>query len=174
VATVRAGNVIGGGDWSDNRIIPDCIRSLNQDQPIKIRNPLSVRPWQHVLEPLYGYLKLGGSLCNEGKKYSGPWNFGPPPLNAVTVELLVKEIIHQWGAGTYQINENANRNAESRMLTLDISKAAHVLHWHPVLSLERALKYTIDEYRINGWSEDAVFLQRCTHIDEYMDLQRTV
>jgi CDP-glucose 4,6-dehydratase len=174
VATVRAGNVVGGGDWSNNRIIPDCIRSLNQNRPINIRNPLSVRPWQHVLEPLYGYLKLGRALYNEGKKYSGPWNFGPHPLNAVTVEHLAKEIIRQWGSGTYHVSENEKRNAESRMLTLDISKAAHVLQWHPILSLEQALKYTIDEYKIDGWSEDAVFCQRCAHIEKYMDLQGTV
>jgi CDP-glucose 4,6-dehydratase len=174
VATVRAGNVIGGGDWSDNRIIPDCIRSLNQNQPIKIRNPLSVRPWQHVMEPLYGYLKLGIALSKEGKKYSGPWNFGPQPRNAVTVEHLVKEIIRQWGSGAYLISDNENRNAESRTLTLDISKAAHILHWHPVLSLEQALKYTIDEYRVDGWPAEAVFNQRCAHIDEYMDIQGMV
>jgi CDP-glucose 4,6-dehydratase len=174
VATVRAGNVIGGGDWSMNRIIPDCIRSLNHNQPLIIRNPQSVRPWQHVLEPLYGYLKLGIALSKEGEKYSGPWNFGPQSRNAVTVEQLVREIIRLWGSGTYDVSENKNQAAESRMLSLDISKALHVLHWHPALSLEQALIYTIDEYRIGGLAEDEVFRQRCMHIDEYMDLQRTV
>jgi CDP-glucose 4,6-dehydratase len=174
IASVRAGNVIGGGDWSNNRIVPDCIRALLDNEPIKIRNPQSVRPWQHVLDPLYGYLLLGNALFQDGKKFTGPWNFGPHLYNSVTVEYLVREIIHQWGSGSYVVDDREEENKESMILHLDISKATHLLHWHPVLKLKKALQLTLDEYRIQGWSEDAVFNQRCAHIDEFMSLQKAV
>lgn len=173
VASVRAGNVIGGGDWSDNRIVPDCIRSIENNHSIEIRNPHSVRPWQHVLEPLYGYLLLGCALSGPTcKPFCGPWNFGPYPGNVVTVEKLVQEFIHQWGSGKYHISEQLNGNKESGMLVLDINKAIHLLNWHPILSLEKSIRLTIDEYRIEGWSDDEVFNQRSAHIDEYMRLQQ--
>lgn len=173
VASVRAGNVIGGGDWSENRIIPDCIRSLKSNNPIEIRNPQSVRPWQHVLEPLYGYLLLGNTLSGpDGKTFCGPWNFGPYPSNIVKVEDLVKEIIQQWGSGTYQISEKEHTTKESNTLVLDISKAMQELKWRPVLPLKKTVQFTLDEYRIDGMSEDAVFNQRSAHIDEYMNIRQ--
>jgi CDP-glucose 4,6-dehydratase len=173
VASVRAGNVIGGGDWSENRIIPDCIRSLNRNIPIGIRNPHSVRPWQHVLEPLYGYLLLGSALSSgpDNKMFCGPWNFGPYPCNIVTVEELVQEILRQWGSGGYYITHQEQENQESGMLILDINKATHLLKWHPVLPLKKSVQLTIDEYRIDGLSEDTVFEERSAHINEYMNLQ---
>jgi len=172
VASVRAGNVIGGGDWSENRIIPDCIRSLTSNRPIELRNPRSVRPWQHVLEPLYGYLLLGSALSgSDGKKFCGPWNFGPYPCNTVTVEDLVQELICQWGSGKYYISKSPQINKESNMLALDINKAARLLKWNPVLPLKKSVQFTTDEYRIGGLSEDAVFNQRFAHIDEYMNIQ---
>ncbi|MGA2911977.1 MAG: CDP-glucose 4,6-dehydratase [Methanoregula sp.] len=175
VASVRAGNVIGGGDWSENRIIPDCIRSLRSKHSIELRNPDSVRPWQHVLEPLYGYLMLGSALAGPvGKTFCGAWNFGPYPCNAVTVEDLVKEIISQWGSGMYHIKKSQSRNKESGMLVLDINKAVHLLNWNPVLPLKKSLQFTIEEYRIVGLSEDAVYHQRSAHIDEYMNIQRSM
>lgn len=173
VASVRAGNVIGGGDWAENRIIPDCIRSLKQNRPIEIRNPHSVRPWQHVLEPLYGYLLLGSALSGpDGKTFCGPWNFGPHPCNTVTVEALVQEIIRKWGGGSYHINESEQKYKESNMLALDITKAIHLLKWYPALSLKKSVQFTIDEYQIEGLSEDAVFQERAAHIDEYMNIQQ--
>jgi CDP-glucose 4,6-dehydratase len=173
VASVRAGNVIGGGDWSENRIIPDCIQSLRHKKPIKIRNPHSVRPWQHVLEPLYGYLLLAGCLSGRGgKRFCGPWNFGPYPYNTVMVEDLVKEIIRQWGSGTYTLQDTAQEKQESGMLILDINKAVHQLKWHPVLTFEKSVQFTIDEYRIDGLTDDEVYQQRSAHIEEYMNLQR--
>lgn len=174
VASVRAGNVIGGGDWSENRIIPDCIRALTQNSPIIIRNPQSVRPWQHVLEPLYGYLKLGSALCRNGNKFSGAWNFGPQPENAIAVESLVQEIVRMWGTGNYRIEKPEIPGRESSILMLDINKAVHRLHWHPALSLDKALQFTLEEYRISGMTKDDVLTQRYDHIDEYMSLQKTV
>lgn len=173
VASVRAGNVIGGGDWSENRIIPDCIRSLKQGKPIEVRNPRSVRPWQHVLEPLYGYLALGSALSGpDGKMFCGPWNFGPYPSSTVTVEEIVLEIIRQWGSGRYQVPGQGHENLESVMLALDITKVTHLLKWHPVLPLNKSVQFTIDEYKTNGMSEEEIFNQRSAHIDEYMDLQQ--
>jgi CDP-glucose 4,6-dehydratase len=173
VASVRAGNVIGGGDWSENRIIPDCIRSLKCNNPIEIRNPHSVRPWQQVLEPLYGYLLLGSALSGpDGKTFCGPWNFGPYPGNTVTVEALVQELIRQWGSGRDHITQQGSESKESSMLVLDINKATHLLKWHPVLSLKKSVQFTIDEYRIENLSKEAVFNQRSAHIDEYMNLQQ--
>jgi len=172
VASVRAGNVIGGGDWSENRIIPDCIRSLRCNRSIGLRNPHSIRPWQHVLEPLYGYLLLGSALSGpDGKTFCGPWNFGPHPCNTVTVEDLVQEIICQWGSGMYHINESQQKSKESNMLVLDINKAVHLLKWNPVLPLKKSVQFTIDEYRIEELSENVVFNQRSAHIDEYMNIQ---
>jgi CDP-glucose 4,6-dehydratase len=175
VASVRAGNVVGGGDWSENRLIPDCIRSLRRNRSIELRNPQSIRPWQHVLEPLFGYLLLGSALTGpEGKAFCGPWNFGPYPSNSMTVEDLVKEIISQWGNGMYHIKESQPKNKESNMLVLDINKAVHLLNWNPVLPLKKSIQFTVDEYRIEGLSEDAVYNQRSAHIEEYMNIQRSV
>jgi CDP-glucose 4,6-dehydratase len=173
VASVRAGNVIGGGDWSENRIIPDCIRSLKSNLPIEIRNPRSVRPWQHVLEPLYGYLLLGSALSEtDGKTFSGSWNFGPYPSNTVTVETLVHEILRQWGRGTIHLSGTVPATKESTILVLDINKATHLLKWNPVLPLKKSVQLTLDEYRIEGLSEEDVFNQRSAHIDEYMNFQQ--
>jgi len=174
IASVRAGNVIGGGDWSENRIIPDCIRSLTNNTPIIIRNPESVRPWQYVLEPLYGYLMLGSTLYQKKHEFSGAWNFGPIAKNAVTVETLVQELIRQWGSGNYRVEKPEIPGRESTMLMLDINKAINRLHWHPALSLHEAIRFTLDEYRISEMTVEDVFTQRNAHIDEYATLQKTV
>jgi len=174
IASVRAGNVIGGGDWSENRIIPDCIRSLTNNTPIIIRNPESVRPWQYVLEPLYGYLMLGSTLYQKKHEFSGAWNFGPIAKNAVTVETLVQELIRQWGSGNYRVEKPEIMGRESTMLMLDINKAINRLHWHPALSLHEAIRFTLDEYRISEMTVEDVFTQRNAHIDEYATLQKTV
>ena len=171
VASVRAGNVIGGGDWGKERIVPDCIRALTAGYPIEIRNPQAVRPWQHVLDPLSGYLSLGSALARDGKKFSGAWNFGPCHQNAVSVQALVEEIIRQWGSGSFRIDAMENACAESKILMLDISKAVHVLGWSPCLSLEEAIRFTIGEYRVGGLSEQEVFDQRSLHIDQYMKIR---
>ena len=165
VASARAGNIIGGGDWAENRIIPDCIRSLRKDEPIIVRNPQSVRPWQYILEPLSGYLKLGACLYKDGKEYSGAWNFGPK--DTITVKGLVEEIIDKWGQGELSISEQSNQNLEANLLYLDISKALDELGWEPKLNIAESVNYTLDQYKIDGLSQEEVFQQRVNYIRDY-------
>jgi CDP-glucose 4,6-dehydratase len=170
VSTARAGNVIGGGDFSENRIFVDCIKALEQGKPVIIRNPDSVRPWQHVLEPLGGYLTLGAELFS-AKKFSGAWNFGPLNRRPVTVRGLVEEVIRHWGSGEYIIESVAGNFAEASLLQLDISKALNKLNWHPVLDFGQTIKYAVEEYRINNLSVEEVFRQRTAHIKSYSKLR---
>jgi CDP-glucose 4,6-dehydratase len=172
IASVRTGNVIGGGDWAPYRIIPDCIRALQNNSAILVRNPEAIRPWQHIVEPLYGYLMLGSILYTEGKQYSGAWNFGPLSKNAIPVKRLVAEIIRQWGSGDYQVASGPNRNSEAEILQLDISKAINQLNWFPVLNFEQTVKWTVDEYRVDRLSAAEVFQQRTAHINDYFQLQQ--
>jgi CDP-glucose 4,6-dehydratase len=167
IASVRAGNAIGGGDWSPSRLVPDCIRALQANNPIQIRNPEAVRPWQYVLEPLYGYLLLGARLFTKGKDYSGAWNFGPFPTGAASVLHVVQGVIDAWGGGTYVINEAPLQNGEAPLLQLDISKALVRLKWKPILSLGEAIQRAISEYRIVGLSTLQVREQRIAHIKDY-------
>lgn len=167
VASARAGNVIGGGDWADNRIVPDCIRYLQKKEPIIVRNPLAIRPWQHVLESLSGYLKIGSLLYTNGKEFSGPWNFGPSAKSMVTVKQLVEEIIYQWGEGEIKVKNNTNQYSEAHLLHLDISKAVNKLKWEPRLNFKETVKYTIDEYKIENFFKDQVYQQRVKHINNY-------
>jgi CDP-glucose 4,6-dehydratase len=174
IASVRAGNVIGGGDWADNRIFPDCMRALMSDKPIIIRNPQAVRPWQHVLEPLSGYLTLGSLLYTDGKKYSGAWNFGPLSKNMVSVRQLVEETIRQWGGGKYILENKTDSNEEANLLHLDISKAVNELKWSPVFDFRQTLKFTIEEYRIDNLTSGEIFSQRSDHIEKYIELRKKV
>jgi CDP-glucose 4,6-dehydratase len=171
VASARAGNVIGGGDWAANRLFPDCMRSLSENKPIIVRNPESIRPWQYVLEPLYGYLLLGAKLYADGSEYSGAWNFGPLLREKTTVIELVKEVIRQWGSGEYVVEKNAERKPEARLLQLDISKALNKLDWFPVLDFEKAIEFSIDGYKVSDLSGEQVFHQRIEHINKYMELR---
>jgi CDP-glucose 4,6-dehydratase len=147
IATARAGNVIGGGDWAQNRIVPDCIRALESGTIISLRNPHATRPWQHVLEPLRGYLLLAKNLLAEGATWSGAWNFGPLQANTKTVETLVRHIVKQWGNGALQPAKTAEKPHEAGQLNLDISKALHFLSWRPVLDFNDTVRWTVDEYR---------------------------
>ena len=174
ISSARAGNVIGGGDWSKNRIIPDFMRSLEGKKPIDLRNPGAVRPWQHVLEPLYGYLLLGATMINKGHSFSGAWNFGPLYRNNLTVEDLIGRFIEQEKRGEMKIPDHRGNFHEAGFLSLDITKAVHQLGWHPVLDIETMIQFTLDEYRVDGLSTEAVFTQRYSHIDEYMNLQKKV
>jgi CDP-glucose 4,6-dehydratase len=167
IASARAGNVIGGGDWADHRIVPDCIRSLEHGESISLRNPSAVRPWQHVLDPLSGYLKLGALLFKKGKEYSGSWNFGPSSLNMVTVKQLAEEIISHWGSGEINIEKTSHRYPESNILHLDISKAINKLKWQPKLSFKESIRYAIDEYQIDQYTKDQAYNQRVKHIINY-------
>lgn len=146
IAVARAGNVIGGGDWSQDRIMPDIIRSLHNNQPIIIRNPRSIRPWQHVLDPLKGYLRLAQLMHNEPKSFNRPYNFGPAFDNAVSVEELVKISIDEYGKGEYVIGDDIGQPHEAGILQLDITRARTELGWNPVWNEEIAIRKTIRWY----------------------------
>jgi CDP-glucose 4,6-dehydratase len=146
LATGRAGNVIGGGDWSPNRLIPDSVKWIIKNKEIYLRNPNFNRPWQHVLEPLYGYLILALKLYNEPKKYSGPWNFGSKKNTVTSVYDVVKKIIKHWGKGKVKINKK-KQFYEQENLQLNISKANKILKWYPKLSIDNSVKETVDWYK---------------------------
>ncbi|HAK60576.1 MAG TPA: CDP-glucose 4,6-dehydratase [Nitrospiraceae bacterium] len=144
IASVRAGNVIGGGDWATDRLIPDCIRSMLEGAQIVIRNPHAVRPWQHVLDPLSGYLMLAQKLVQDGPLFSDAWNFGPDDSDAKPVAWLVKKLCTKWGRGaTYAVDKGAHPH-ESHYLKLDSSKAKSQLGWQPRWNLEKAVDSIIE------------------------------
>jgi CDP-glucose 4,6-dehydratase len=147
IASVRAGNVIGGGDWAKDRIIPDCIRALEANMPIELRSPKAIRPWEHVLEPLSGYLLLGQMMTEDPARYSEAWNFGPNLESIVTVEEVTKTLIKHYGKG--EIKDVSDKDAvhEAELLNLDISKAIFKLGWNPTLGIDEALRYTVEWYK---------------------------
>ncbi len=146
LATVRAGNVIGGGDWALDRLIPDCVRAIEANQAIEIRNPHATRPWQYVLEPLSGYLLLGHLLLTEGKKYAEGFNFGPDNKSVLTVEEVATQLVKFYGKGEIKIHKKDNLH-EANLLTLDITKAREVLNWIPSLTAEQAIQKTVEWYK---------------------------
>ena len=145
ISSIRAGNVIGGGDWAEHRIIPDLVRGITRGETVKIRNPNAVRPWQHVMEPISGMLTLAEKMQKD-LKFSGAWNFGPNDEKGVTVKELVEKFIKYWGEGNYEIQKKRFAK-ESNYLMLDISKANKILKWFPVFDLDTALKMTTEWYR---------------------------
>ncbi len=147
IAAARAGNVIGGGDWAKDRIIPDIINALNNDQPITVRNPQAIRPWQHVLEPLGGYLLLGAKLMEDPIKYADAWNFGPMADDNLDVESLVKLAIEVWGSGKYDTPALKGQPHEAGLLKLDISKAINELDWKPKWTAKQAIEKTMSWYK---------------------------
>lgn len=146
IATARAGNVIGGGDWAKDRIIPDTILSLNADKPLVLRNPGAVRPWQHVLEPLSGYLWLAAQMLQEPTAYASGWNFGPDTTDNLTVLDVVKKAIAIWGKGSYEVIPQAHLH-EAGLLHLDITKAKTKLHWKPAYNFEQSVEQTVLWYK---------------------------
>ncbi len=149
VASVRAGNVIGAGDWAADRIIPDCVRALVAGEPVVVRNPDALRPWQHVLEPLSGYLWLAARLLDEGHRYAGAWNFGPTDIAGDhTVRWVVERFLEAWGAGSWTTPANAGRQPhEAHHLALDSAKAREQLAWAPVWDAPAAVGKTASWYR---------------------------
>jgi len=147
VSVARAGNVIGGGDWAKDRIIPDIVRSLSKNETITVRNPDAVRPWQHVLEPLHGYLVLAAAQTEQPIQFAGAYNFGPYPEDNLTVRNLVEEAIGLWGTGSYHTPEMINAMHEATLLQLDISKALKELEWKPSLNAAAAIELTISWYK---------------------------
>lgn len=148
VASVRSGNVIGGGDWAADRLVPDCMRALTEGNPIVVRNPGSVRPWQHVLEPLSGYLWLGALLARDPARFGGAWNFGPDPESAVSVDQLVSLVSRAWG-GAVRFEEGTPVQAlsEAGILRLDCTKARSQLGWAPVYDVGEAVRQAVAWYR---------------------------
>jgi CDP-glucose 4,6-dehydratase len=155
VASARAGNNIGGGDFSKDRIIPDCIRALKENKPIKIRNPESTRPWQHVLDSLSGYLLLGSELLNNKKEFAEAWNFGPDKKPVVSVSKVASLVIKNWGSGEWVDTRDPNDPREAKWLSLDVSKAEKKLKWRSKWSIEEAMEKTISWYKNN--TDDNVY-----------------
>ena len=147
VASARAGNVVGGGDWSEDRLIPDCIRAIEAGRPVCLRNPSAVRPWQFVLEPLRGYLMLAEKLWAAPEDYIGGWNFGPDPKQKATVEAMTQALISSYGTGEMEIHADVKAPHEDHILLLDSTKAKEKLGWYPQLSLEKTLEWTAEWYR---------------------------
>ena len=147
LASVRAGNVIGGGDWGADRLIPDCVKALYRKVNIIIRYPNAVRPWQFVLDPIRGYLMLAAALYQDGSGYSGAWNFGPDDDDCRTVEWVVQNICQMWSPEARWSPDSAANPHEAHFLKLDCSKAKMHLGWKPKLKLTEALKWTVDWYK---------------------------
>jgi CDP-glucose 4,6-dehydratase len=171
IASTRAGNVIGGGDWADDRLVPDIMRAFAAKEVLKIRNPSAVRPWQHVLEPLAGYLTLAERLCKAGPQYGEAWNFGPECSDAKPVEWIVRELALAWGGNpNWQLDNQAHPH-EAQTLRLDWSKAFSALGWRPAIPLKQALQITADWYRRWSSGEDArkVTMEQIEHYGRLAD-----
>ena len=153
VASARAGNVIGGGDWSVDRLIPDAIAAFEANKVLMIRNPLATRPWQHVLEPLSGYLVLAQALYEQGPAFNGAWNFGPQDSDARSVQDIIELLISQWGSSAVWKQDGAPQPHEAHFLKLDCSKAKQALNWSARWTLEKAIEATVEwqqKYRLGG------------------------
>lgn len=151
VATARAGNVIGGGDWAEDRLIPDCVRALAAGEAVAVRNPQAIRPWQHVLDPLAGYLWLGARLAEAPERFAEAWNFGPAGNRPMNVGEVVAQAVAAWGSGAWTPEPDARADAlhEAHFLKLDVAKAAALLGWEPVLGFGDAIEATMAWYAAN-------------------------
>lgn len=158
--------MFGGGDWQVDRIIPDCIRHLEEGKPIIVRNPHSIRPWQHVLEPLSGYLLLAEKLYKEPLAYSSAWNFGPEDSSFLKVGELVDEVVKSWGNGKWEDHSEPGAVHEAHLLKLDITKAKALLGWFPVWHIEDAVDQTLKWYRHYRTSNVSELC--CQQISDYM------
>jgi len=166
IASVRAGNVIGGGDWADDRLIPDILRSFEKNEPVVIRNPRATRPWQHVLEPLSGYLILAEKIYKNQEAYSEGWNFGPNEQDVKSVDWILDKMISKWPNSSWNLDENSNPH-EAGFLKLDIEKAELRLNWKPVWGLSHTLEKIIEWHKawLSGENMQAACL---VEIKEYM------
>jgi len=166
LASVRAGNVIGGGDWAEDRLIPDILRSFQKNKPVIIRNQNATRPWQHVLEPLSGYLILAQKLYNNTKDYSEGWNFGPKEQDVRSVDWILDKMILNWPGASWKLSQDSNPY-EADFLKLDISKAKSKLNWRPIWQLSYALKKIILWHK--AWKNQDDMQAICLlEIEEYM------
>lgn len=171
VASARAGNVIGGGDFADYRLVPDCIRALMAGEPIGIRNPAYIRPWQHVFESLSGYLWLAANLLQQGPQFAGAWNFGPLEQSGVTTSELADKLIALWGSGSWEYIGSDQDKVETNLLRLSWEKAAFRLGWRPVYTWEEALAEIVAWFKAFQAGEDMLAVGR-SHIDQYVDKAR--
>ena len=169
LASARAGNVIGGGDWALDRIVPDIVRATLAGKPVQVRNPNAVRPWQHVLEPLAGYLVLAERVWEKPGEHAEGWNFGPDEKDAVPVERLVSRMTNIWGPPAEWSKDSGQHPHEAHFLRLDSGKARKRLGWRPRLPLEKALEWTVDWYKRQASGEDARALT-LAQIERYMAL----
>ncbi len=169
IASVRAGNVIGGGDWAKDRIIPDCIRAIEKGEAIKIRNPKAIRPWQHVLEPLSGYILLAQKMYEDGVKYAEGWNFGPSLDSIITVWEMGQILIDKYNVGSLEDVSNPNEVHEAKLLSLDIAKARFLLGWKPKINIEETIEMTVDWYK--RYNKEDVYKLCVEHIEKYSSIR---
>ena len=167
IASARAGNVIGGGDWNQDRLVPDIVKSLMRPEVIKVRNPKAVRPWQHVLEPIAGYLLLGKLLDENPGRYAQAYNFGPLPDDHLNVEEFVNAAISSWGVGAWEDISDPSQPHEAGLLKLDISKAMKDLGWKPKLNSSQAIQWTLNWYKKTLDKQAAYTMEQ---IKEYFSL----
>jgi len=161
LATARAGNVIGGGDWAEDRLVPDAIRAFAAGRPLVLRNPSSTRPWQHVLDPLNGYLQLAAAMDGTGGEFAArSWNFGPAAHESATVGEVARELARLWGGGEVAVELSTTDPHEAGLLRLDAQAASSELGWNPRWNLGEALRRTVDWYRRAVRGEDVVSLMR--------------
>ena len=168
IASGRAGNVIGGGDWAEDRLIPDFFKSFENNEPVIIRNPSATRPWQHVLEPLSGYLVLAEQLYLNGDRYAQAWNFGPEDDDVKPVSLIIEYLVDRWGDGASWVHDVSMQPHEAQLLKLDISKAKNLLGWRPRWSLFRALDSIVEWQKVwlSGGDLKAVTLEQIRQFEQ--------
>jgi CDP-glucose 4,6-dehydratase len=173
VASVRAGNVIGGGDWAADRLIPDFVRALDGGRAMPVRSPFSIRPWQHVLEPLSGYLTLGALLLKEPERFSGGWNFGPDESEQMNVREVIEEFIKVWGGGSWQdLSDPSEHLHEAATLRLCCDKAKNLLKWHAVLNIEDCLRMTAEWYKEYYSTKNNMYQKCARQIEFYTERAR--
>ena len=161
IATIRAGNIIGGGDWAESRLVPDAVRAFHAGTPLSLRNPSATRPWQHVLDPLRGYLMLAEHLTEDPGQYSGPWNFGPTEEDSLPVSEIATELTRLWGNGAdWTVPGDVASSAatttakESQQLILSSSQAINRLNWRPIWRIHRALSASVEWYKAHIADQD--------------------
>ena len=173
VSSARAGNVIGGGDWALDRIVPDCVRAWSNDQEVELRNPNATRPWQHVLEPLSGYLRLAVALANEPGMHGEPFNFGPSVQQNHSVLQLVQQMGRYWEQVRLKdVSQSATGPYESGLLKLNCDKALHHLHWHSVMGFADTVRMTAEWYRAYYLEPESIAAITYAQINEYMEMAK--
>lgn len=171
VASARAGNVIGIGDWANDRLVPDAIRAFKANEPVVVRNPNAVRPWQYVLEPLSGYLLLAQKLFEEGQDFSGSWNFGPAQDSEQPVEYVVERIAELWGDGATWLHDERSHPHEGKLLFLDSTKSLSQLGWQRRMDFQSSLEFTVQGYKkLSSEHTNSIYQLALTQIEEYTHL----